>query len=174
MDTPMALLKDWQGSNPAGWMLSEKLDGWRVLWTGAEFITRGGTVLDAPESWKAGMPACALDGELFAGRGGFNSIQGRIANGFDGLRFCVFDAPAHGGKFRARMAFLAALDLPPHVEVVEQVKCRGEAHLIDFADSIVAVGGEGAVIRDPDSRWQAGRSGDLLRWVPQDPVLNRV
>jgi len=174
MDTPMALLKDWQGSDPAGWMLSEKLDGWRVLWTGAEFVTRGGEVLPVPKSWKVGMPDFPLDGELFAGRGGFNSIQSRISNGFDGLRFCVFDAPSLAANFRQRAAVLARLDLPPHVEVVEQARCRSEAHLLEFADSIVAVGGEGAVIRDPRSAWRAGRSGDLLRWVPQNPALNRV
>lgn len=169
----IALLKDWQGSDPTGWIMSEKLDGWRVLWTGSRFVTRGGNELAVPDSWKVGMPDFPLDGELFAGRGRFNKIQLAIANGFDGLTFHAFDSPAHGGRFRARIAFLAALTLPPHVHIIPHVRCRGEAHLLEFADAVVAAGGEGAVIRDPRSLWQGGRSGDILRWVPQDPAVNR-
>lgn len=169
----LALLKDWQGSDPTGWLMSEKLDGWRVLWDGRQFITRDGNVLRVPDSWKVNMPDFPLDGELFAGRGEFHTIQRRIANGFDGLTFHAFDCPAVNGRFRARMAVLAGLSLPAHCRAVPQVRCKGEAHLLEFADAIVAAGGEGAVIRDPRSMWQAGRSGNVLRWVPQCPALNR-
>jgi DNA ligase 1 len=169
----MALLRDWQGSNPAGWLMSEKLDGWRVLWTGADYVTREGNVLRVPDSWKVGMPGIALDGELFAGRGEFHTIQRRLAGGCDGLTFHVFDVPGVAGRFRARAAVLASLSLPSHCRVVPQVRCKGESHLLEFADAIVAAGGEGAVIRNPRSAWQAGRSGDILRWVPQCPAINR-
>ena len=81
------LLRDYQGQSVSGWLMSEKLDGWRVMWTGSEFVTREGNVLDAPEWFKAGMPVVALDGELFAGRGEFNAIQGLIRDGFHGLTF---------------------------------------------------------------------------------------
>jgi DNA ligase-1 len=167
-----ALLKDWQGSDPTGWLMSEKLDGWRVMWDGAAFITREGNTLDAPEWFTAGLPPVALDGELFAGRGGFNAIQGLMRDGWHGLTFQVFDAPG-AGAFRARAAYLKAIELPAHVAIVSQVRCKGVHHLIEFADGVVDAGGEGAVIRDPRSKWQAGRSGDILRWVPQNPALNR-
>jgi len=170
----LALLRDWQGSDPAGWLMSEKLDGWRVLWTGREYVTRGGQVLDVPASWLRGMPDFPLDGELFAGRGLFARIPGMIAGGFDGLSFRAFDAPIAGVKFRDRARMIASLALPVHCQVVRQVRCRDEAHLLAFADSIVAAGGEGCVIRDPRAKWMAGRSGDVLRWVPQCPSINRV
>jgi DNA ligase-1 len=167
-----ALLKDWQGSDPTGWLLSEKLDGWRVLWNGTAFVTREGHTLDAPEWFTAGLPPVALDGELFAGRGGFYGIQGLIRDGWHGLTFQIFDAPG-AGKFRARHASLSLLTLPAHAVIVPQVRCKGVEHLIAFADSVVDAGGEGAVIRCPRSKWQSGRSGDVLRWVPQNPALNR-
>ena len=166
------LLCDYQGQSVSGWLMSEKLDGWRVLWTGSEFITREGNVLDAPEWFKAGMPAVALDGELFAGRGEFNAIQGLIRDGFHGLTFQVFDAPS-GLPFRKRFAYLKTLALPDQCELVEHVRCRDTAHLVEFADAIVCAGGEGAVVRDPRARWVAGRTESVLRWVPQAPIKNR-
>ena len=167
------LLRDYGGSACEGWVMSEKLDGWRLGWNGSDFILRGGGVLRVPDHWKVGMPGFALDGELYAGAGEFNSIQGRIARGFHGLSFQVFDAPAAGGGFRSRLAFLKTLVLPPHCGLVGHVRCRDTQHLVEFADQVVMDGGEGAVVRNPAARYVQGRSGDVLRWVPQCPALNR-
>ncbi len=166
------LLQDYQGQPCEGFLMSEKLDGWRLGWNGSDYILRGGAVLPVPDHWKVGMPDFALDGELYAGAGEFNSIQGRIARGFHGLSFEVFDAPA-ALPFRRRLAFLRTLELPSHVQLVEQIKCRDTQHLVEFADAICEAGGEGAVVRDPAARYVQGRSGDVLRWVPQCPRLNR-
>jgi DNA ligase-1 len=168
------LLTDWQGTNPTGWVMSEKLDGWRVIWTGSEFISRENGKLNAPDWFLAGMPGVPLDGELFLGRGLFNGIQGAMRDGWQGLTFRVFDAPEVGGTFRQRLAFMRELTLPAHVSLVEQVRCRGIDHLLEFADEIVANGGEGAVIRDPKAHHVCGRTETVQRWVPQSPALNRV
>lgn len=167
------LLRDWQGQNPTGWMMSEKLDGWRVIWDGERLYTRQGEILRAPAWFTAGLPAVALDGELFAGRGEFNSIQRRIRDGFIGLGFRVFDAPTHGGTFRKRYQSLLDLALPDHASVVEHIRCIGVEHLIEFADTALDMGGEGAVIRDPKAKHESGRTWTVQRWVPQDPRLNR-
>jgi DNA ligase-1 len=154
--------------------MAEKLDGWRVVWTGARFITREGNVLDAPDWFKAGMPETPLDGELFAGRGMFNSIQTLMANGWHGLTYQIFDAPAQNSPFRARIAYLRTLMLPPHAEIVPHIRCRDTEHLIDFADAVVANGGEGAVIRDPRAKYIPARDWSAQRWVPQCPSKNRI
>ena len=167
------LLRDWKNSDPAGWFLSEKLDGWRCGWDGSRLWTRGGIQLDAPDWFLAGMPSCALDGELFAGRGGFNLIQRRIRDGWRGLTFEVFDAPAASGGFAERFDFLRTLALPSHVGTVEQVVCVGLAHLREFTAGIVRGGGEGAVLRDPAAVWTAGRTASVQRWVPVPPQFNR-
>lgn len=170
---PFTLLRDYLGQPVNGWLMSEKLDGWRVLWTGADFILRGGGVLSVPDAWKVGMPPCSLDGELYAGAGQFNRMQRLIADGFHGLRFAVFDAPADL-PFSARLRCLRSLAMPSHCEIVKQIRCRDTAHLVEFADAIVAGGGEGAVVRDPRGIYVPGRSHDVLRWVPQDPRVNRL
>lgn len=153
--------------------MSPKKDGWRLGWTGRDFILRGGGVLRVPDSWKRGMPDCALDGELDPALGNFNRIQGMIRDGFHGLSFQVFDAPSATGSFSKRLAFLRTLALPSHCAVVPQIRCRDTQHLVEFADAIVDAGGEGAVVRDPRALYRAGRTGDVLRWVPVDPALNR-
>jgi len=113
-----------------------------------------------------------LDGELFAGRGNFNFIQGRIAAGWEGLTFEVFDT-MQPGTFRQRIKALSMLDLPAHVRVVPHTKCNSTPHLIDLADAVCDLGGEGIVVRDPRAPYVNGRTDSALRWVPQDPRANR-
>jgi DNA ligase-1 len=39
--------------DPAGWLMSEKMDGVRCYWNGTTMYTRTGKILFAPESWKS-------------------------------------------------------------------------------------------------------------------------
>jgi DNA ligase 1 len=167
------LLTYYQGQRINGWLMSEKLDGWRAFWDGRDFITREGKILDAPDWFKSGMPDIMLDGELFAGRGEFNAIQSLMANGWHGLTFQVFDAPKVAAPFRARFKSLSRLLLPPHASIVPHVVCRDTEHLIEFADSICADYGEGCVVRNPRAMYQQGRTADALKWVPRWPLFRR-
>jgi DNA ligase-1 len=54
--------------------------------------------------------------------------------------------------------------LPSFVRVVETVKCEGPAHLKDYAKGITAKGGEGVMLRDPQSLYIAGRSKNLCKY----------
>ena len=55
--------------DPAGWWISEKLDGVRAYWDGANFWSRNGNQFPAPAWFKAGLPTDqALDGELWCAR----------------------------------------------------------------------------------------------------------
>ena len=167
------LLRDYQGQDVSGWLMSEKLDGWRAFWNGTDFVTREGNVLNAPEWFKAGMPAMMLDGEIFAGRGNFNTIQGRMRDGWHGLTFQVFDAPEVVAPFRARLKFLQGVSLPSHASLVPHIRCRDTQHMVEHTDAIVIDGGEGVVVRDPRAMYEQGRTTTALRWVPQCPRLNR-
>jgi len=167
------LLRDWKGEDTTGWLMSEKRDGWRMLWDGANFYSRQGQLFDVPEWFKAGMPDTPLDGELFAGRGNFNAIQGMIRDGWHGLSFEVFDAPAAGGTFADRLSALQRMSLPDHARLVDHTECTGADHMRDEAARIIRDGGEGVVLRNPNAYWKPGRSRDVLRWVPVDPHRNR-
>jgi DNA ligase-1 len=167
------LLRDWQGADVSGWLMSEKLDGWRLLWDGERFLSRQGRELNAPEWFKAGMPGVPLDGELFAGRGNFNFIRGMMRDGWHGLTFQVFDAPTAIGGYASRYDALQSIALPPHAAVVAQCACESTQHLRAYSDEITMCGGEGAVVRDPDAQYIVGRTATIQRHVPQPPEWNR-
>ena len=167
------LLRDWEGSDVAGWYMSEKLDGWRMLWDGENFISRQGKIFDAPEWFKNGMPNKVLDGELFLGRGMFNGIQAAMSGGWSGLEFRIFDAPEIKGDYKKRLRSYRLGKKPAHIRLVGHTLCEGIEHMMEYAAEIVTNGGEGVVLRDPRAIYKAGRTSDVLRWVPQDPALNR-
>ena len=167
------LLRDWKNEDVTGWVASPKLDGWRLIWNGQNFLTRQGKILDAPEWFKAGMPSAKLDGELFCDRGGFNEIRLRMKNGWQGLKFHIFDAPCDDLVFSERFELVESLSLPSHCEVIQHVELTSTKEFQDLACAECRLGGEGYVARNPDAFWKAGRSSDVLRFVPVDPALNR-
>ena len=57
--------------DPAGWWMSEKLDGVRAYWTGSKFLSRNGNEFKAPGWCCKNCPRAPLDGELWIGRGAF-------------------------------------------------------------------------------------------------------
>jgi DNA ligase-1 len=54
----------------------------------------------------------------------------------------------------------------PFVKVVEAVKCNGPEHLKEHFDNIIAKGGEGVMLREPQSLYKAGRSNSLKKFKP--------
>jgi DNA ligase-1 len=69
---PVLLAESWDGAlDPAGWWMSEKLDGVRAYWDGKQLLSRLGNVLHAPDYFTKGLPAHPLDGELFLARKSF-------------------------------------------------------------------------------------------------------
>ena len=146
-----------------GWWMSEKLDGVRAIWNGTDFVSRNGKVFPAPDYMKRQMPDVMLDGELFCGRGQFQTTISNVKSGkWLDIDYKVFDV-IDDAPFEARQATLRALDLPCWCEVVEQVQCLSSEHLEQFEDSILSDGGEGVMLRKPGSLYTHGRSMDLLK-----------
>ncbi len=110
-DSPPALLlaQNYAGGVDLGeYWVSEKLDGVRARWDGANLISRNGNRFAAPAWFTANFPAAKLDGELWMGRGRFEqtvSVVRRAAphDGWREVRFMVFDMPRAGGDFNARL-----------------------------------------------------------------------
>ncbi len=166
------LAESWDGeSNPVGWWMSEKLDGVRAWWDGTRFLSRNGKLFLAPPWFTAGLPAVPLDGELWVARKKFTLAQGIAMSGTRGddwrqMRYVVFDAPAHGGPFEARLRYLADLvGARGHefASVLEQQQCRGFDHLWAEFARVDALGGEGLMLRKPGSMYASGRSSILQK-----------
>ena len=166
---PVLLAQSWDGAqNPKGWWLSEKLDGVRAYWDGKQFLSRLGNVYHAPDWFLQGLPATPLDGELFLDRKSFQKTIAIVrrqdqSDHWKSIRYLIFDAPAHGGKFEDRLASLKSLPVLPYGAVHPHTRCTGKPHLEEELKRIEALGGEGLMLRQPESLYQIGRSSTLLK-----------
>jgi DNA ligase-1 len=171
--TPM-LARTYETQNVEGWLMSEKLDGCRAIWTGSELLSRNGNKFFAPDWFTAQLPAgVMLDGELYIGRNAFQHGVSviRKKNPIDAewqtIRYCVFDAPECKGGFETRIAFCGEILAGCGIaEVVEQTVCKSDSHLQEFFSGLVALGAEGVMLRRPGSEYEQRRSDSLLKFKP--------
>ena len=168
MQIEMMSGNDWTGQDVSGWFASEKLRGWRLLWTGKEYVLRGGGILDVPDCWLRGMPPIALDGELYAGRHpNEGRVKSAVANGrWDELSFHPFDVPVVGLSVEAAQKQLSAIKLPDHCHIVKFTRIKSTRAALEMMQGIVAAGGEGAMLRRPHSVYVPYRTDDLLKMKP--------
>ena len=78
----------------------------------------------------------------------------------------MFDAPGISGPFEKRQKALAeilAQHRPAWAKVLEQVRCTGVEALKAELTRVEALGGEGLMLRQPGSLYEAGRSSTLLK-----------
>ena len=160
------------GVDLKNYWVSEKLDGVRARWDGAALHSRQGRRISAPPWFVDGFPSEPLDGELWMGRGTFDRLSGAVrrktpdADAWRRIRFMVFDLPTHPGSFDHRLRRLQAIFArlaSPRIGLVEQFRVADRAELMARLDHVVAVGGEGLMLRRGDSPYRAGRTNDLLK-----------
>lgn len=162
--------------DPAGWWMSEKLDGVRGYWTGKKMLSRLGNVFYLPDWFKEQLPSFPLDGELWIGRKMFQETVSivRTQGGSDELwgdvNYVIFDAPRVAGGFEQRMQYLRSPDSPyyrrihcANTYVLEQELCKGHEHLLEILNSALSIGAEGLMLREPGSLYEGCRSSTLLK-----------
>jgi DNA ligase-1 len=157
----------------AGWWMSEKLDGVRAYWDGPNrrFLSRQGNIFYAPDWFIEHLPDTPLDGELWLGRKSFQRTVSIVrrqdkSDLWRELSFVVFDGPAIDDVFERRLECLRdtlSKSQSTFVRVLEQLRCRDLSHLQEELARVDALGGEGLMLRQPGSRYEAGRSATLLK-----------
>jgi len=169
--------------DPRHYWVSEKLDGVRVRWTGQHLITRGGLRIAAPVWFVAELPAVALDGELWMGRGRFEELSGQVRrhepdeSAWREIRFMVFDLPGSAEPFEQRLADLRRLfaaSAPAHAALIEQFQVRDSAALQARLRAVIEAGGEGLMLHRADGRYTPGRSQAILKLKPRQDAEARV
>ncbi|MEQ1851193.1 MAG: hypothetical protein ABMA01_06330 [Chthoniobacteraceae bacterium] len=165
--SPMLCENLQSGMDVSGWLASEKFDGCRAIWTGAELLNGNGQPVHAPETFTSDLPdGVALDGALWAGRGKMHRVLASLRSGeWDPLWLMVFDAPLAGGPFIERIRFAeTAVALSRSAVVVPHVPVGGYSHAREIARRIRHGGGEGVVVRNPEGIYLPGeRSKDVLK-----------
>ncbi|AKQ69484.1 DNA ligase (ATP) [Myxococcus hansupus] len=169
---PLLLAQSWENDvDLTDWWMSEKLDGVRAYWDGKQFWSRLGNPFLAPEWFTAGLPDFPLDGELFGGRKRFQRTVSVVrrqdrSDDWKELSFVAFDAPGVEGTFEARLERCRQWmedTRPAYAKWHEHARCGGTAHLREELARVEALGGEGLMLRQPGSRYEAGRSHTLLK-----------
>ena len=168
----LLLANPWENDTDlAGWWMSEKLDGVRAWWDGKQFFSRLGNVYHAPDWFLAGLPNVPLDGELWLARKAFQRTVSIVrrqdkSDHWREIKYVMFDAPGVSGPFEERQKALAEMvrqQRPQFAQVLDQARCTGiEALKIELA-RIESLGGEGLMLRQPGSQYEAGRSSTLLK-----------
>jgi DNA ligase-1 len=164
------LAHKWKPScDPRGWWISEKLDGLRAYWDGAQFYSRAGNPFYAPAWFTKGLPKEPLDGELWIGRGMFQQTMSVVrsqgmSDAWKRVRYLVFDAPAHPGGFEERLEAVKKLVKgAPYAKAIRHYRCKGEGHMVNELEAIESRGGEGLMLRAPGSMYEGRRSRTLLK-----------
>jgi DNA ligase 1 len=175
--------------NPVGWWASEKYDGYRALWNGKDFRSRNGNKFNVPEWFTQIMPPdYALDGEFWVGRGCFDKcgiFKKKLPETDEWIDkkviYKVFDVPSYNKPFKERMKKLKDIvknrckckktfKLPKKVssmkcpiEVTQQTKIKSKEHLNNMFSNVIKGGGEGIMLRKPQSIYEGKRSSTLLK-----------
>jgi len=161
------LARNYDGRDPSGWWMSEKLDGVRAQWDGTHLVSREGNIFNAPAWFTAGLPNMKLDGELWMGRKAFQRttpiVLGHYPKAWQMLRYMVFDAPQSIGFERRVANIREAIADAPFATFHRHELCRGRDHLDAELRRVEAEGGEGLMIRQPYSIWIGKRSDTLLK-----------
>lgn len=175
----LMLLKEFNGENLSGFVMSEKYDGVRAFWNGEILKSRNGKIINAPKWWLENLPKdIALDGELWSNRGEFQKILSIISNkiptkDWKEIKFMIFDSPnfdkAHWNTkpLNERLAplksYLATLKSHPNIQIIEQIRVENNEAAFAFLEQIINNGGEGIVVRDANAPYESGRSSNILK-----------
>ena len=166
-------LSEYKDQNVSGWLASEKLDGVRAYWDGENLLSRQGKKLNAPLSFTKNFPKFALDGELYAKELKFEEIQATVMDkvpdekAWSRLKFHIFDVPEASGGLLARLETLAKFlknEPNQNLIIIKQIKMRDNAQFLKFSEDIIAKGGEGAVVREPNAPYERKRSKNALKF----------
>lgn len=165
--------------DPAGYLVSEKLDGVRALWDGTTLRFRSGRVVAAPAWFTAKLPDTALDGELWIARGRFDTLSGIVRKNqpvdaeWQQVKYMVFELPAYENlatrPFEQRSAQLQTVVQNaawPQLQAIEQFKVANRATLQGKLQDVVQGGGEGLMLHLASAPVMAGRSQVLLKLKP--------
>ncbi|KII90494.1 hypothetical protein PLICRDRAFT_39053 [Plicaturopsis crispa FD-325 SS-3] len=163
------------GSDPTGWWISEKLDGVRTYYDGKKMISRLGNPFSPPQALLDKLPKdVTLDGELFGGRGEFQSTVSIVKTfnspHWKNITFQIFDVPSMKDvPFEERLEYLQKTFgaggpyASKEFVVVSHTRAESREHVLDKLREIEDLGGEGLMLRKPESLYEGNRSGTLLK-----------
>ena len=154
------------------------------------FLSRAQKLFNAHELFKIAMPDENLDGELWVGRENFQMMgvvrkKMPILEEWKHVQYIVYDLPDMKKPFSERIKALRKLvkenkerwdsivsTLPTEFQIecplkmAQQTFIESEKHMENLYKTILEKGGEGLMIKDPDSFYEDKRSNYMLKVKP--------
>ena len=159
----------------SNYLVSEKYDGVRAIWTGEQLLTRQGNPIPAPDWFTAPLPAVWLDGELWTQRQDFEALSGivRTQTANDALwrkvSYMVFDMPDMELPFEQRYknySDLVEQINAEHIQAVKQQRFYSNNALNEHLQTQVENGAEGLMLHLATAKHSSSRSDALLKLKP--------
>lgn len=160
------LANKYKGQDPSGWWVSEKLDGIRAIWDGEKLYSRNGLIFYAPKWFTNKLPKnIILDGELWEDHGLFQTTAGKVrslSGNWSNMKYMIFDVVSNH-PFEDRLIQLSKIFFPSHCKLINQILCQNKKHLFLLEKEILNKGGEGVMLRMPNSLYEHKISKKLLK-----------
>jgi DNA ligase 1 len=165
--------------------VSEKLDGIRAMFLDGQLYTRGGKVIRAPAWFLKAIPPGTHDGELFGGRGSFQTtssiVMGPSTNPlWNTITYKIFDDWSSTDPFSKTYDRLSKV-LPQCSSSKKHSVCLEPQTVIDnnasiqrLLDEITSRGGEGLMLRSNVPYKPGVRSNALLKVKKMQDAEARV
>ena len=162
-------------SDISNYLVSEKYDGVRAIWTGKALLTRQGNPISAPEWFTAPLPAVWLDGELWTQRQDFDALSGIVRTQtpddklWREISYMVFDMPDTDLPFEQRYnnySRLVEQINADHIQAVNQQRFDSNHALSEHLQALVEKGAEGLMLHLATATHRASRSDALLKLKP--------
>jgi len=171
--SPM-LAHKYNGEDPVGYCVSEKLDGYRAILSENGFMSRNNNLFNAPKEYIKDIldklpKGIVLDGELYTKRGDFAGMgvvrkKVPIKSEWEKITYMVFDLPLVQEPFYKRYEMMQKLLIDvPHVKLVE---CNIINSLEEFEKThseLIKSGAEGSMLRNIHAYYKSSRTRDLLK-----------
>jgi DNA ligase-1 len=169
--------KVYNGFDPTGYWMAEKLDGVRAEWDGlGSYMSKADKMYHVPfELRDDRMPNFPLSGEWWLGRGRFQETVSIVRNQrmdmdeWGQLKFMVFELPTiEGYIFEERQNLLheRTQAYPDFLKIIPWFECQSPYHFDEFYDNILDEGGEGVVLSAPESLYEFKRSSNQWKRTP--------
>ncbi|QOR01227.1 DNA ligase [Campylobacter sp. 2014D-0216] len=172
--------------NLSHYLMSEKLDGVRGLWSGKSMQTRAGNAIKLPLFFTKNFPKFELDGELWVKRASFEEISSLIRQEnpdeklWQKVSYNVFDVPNACKEFKldpctleARLEVLnqyLVKNPSDFIKIIPQIPIKDKNHLEQFYQDVILHKGEGIIIRKNDISYEKKRSNNAFKLKPFDDL----
>jgi DNA ligase-1 len=174
--------KTYNDFDPTGWWMAEKYDGVRAEWQGHgldnTFRSRNDKLFYVPRQMIREVPStpwfARLSGEFWLGRGQFQKCVSIVRNQDEDMeqwrkiQYRIFDMPIDGYTFEERQQHLheRSYNMPHWMQPINWTECRSEDHFHAFKNGVLTAGGEGVVLMQAGSLYEAKRSSTCWKWTP--------